>query len=751
MIRFSVPAGGAAGLRPAAFSVRPSFGITLSHHPRLLAVALGSLGAMALPPCASAAPAEAELATIQVTESSTPAPLGLLPLHQSAGAGSRLGLNILETPASVQVVDRATIEATGAQDTQEMLRAIPGVTAYSPPGNPGVSWRGFSGGSVSQLFNGINVQYSIAARAVDSWIYDRVEAIGGASSFLHGAGGVGGTLNYITKLAEPGDFSEGQIALGSYGRKQASLGLNRRLSGPDAANRHDLRLDLSHSEGGSAVDGVQRHATQLAASLRSDLGAGLTHTLAYEWQRERVDRPYWGTPLRNPIAGAVTIDPATREKNYNAADGLYAQQVQWLRSITEWPASDRLQLSNTFYAYSALRDYRNVENYRFNAGNSAVIRSSAYLQRHDQHMVGDRVEGRYQGDLAGHRSDWAFGFDASVNRQTRYPNSSSGTISTVNPYDFTVGDFYASSGLQPGFRADRENRIRTLALYLENRTALTHALSLVTALRHERIDLELTNRRNVTPSMPASFSRSYQPTTGRVGLVLQLSPETMLYGQFATAADPPSGMLATASFADAMNNTGLTTGRQWELGAKWQFWQGKGTATLAAYDIRRRNIATQDPRDPTRTLLVGQQSSRGLEAAVGLALTPRWNLRADWSANRARYDDYQQGGISMTGKRPVNTPATVANLWTSYQLTPALQLSAGVRHVSRIYGDAANTQYWPSYTLLDLGLAYRIDPRMTLQARLRNATDKVYAASLSSTMAYLGAARAAELSLHVAF
>ena len=65
---------------------------------------------------------------------------------------------------------------------------------------------------------------------------------------------------------------------------------------------------------------------------------------------------YWGTPLRNPIAGAGTgavgIDLATREKNYNATDGLYAQQVQWLRSITEWRASDRLQWSNTFYAYS---------------------------------------------------------------------------------------------------------------------------------------------------------------------------------------------------------------------------------------------------------------------------------------------------------------------------------------------------------------------------------------------------------------
>ena len=83
--------------------------------------------------------------------------------------------------------------------------------------------------------------------------------------------------------------------------------------------------------------------------------------------------------------------------------------MQWLRSITEWRASDRLKLSNTFYAYDALRDYRNVETYRFTPDNSAVVRSAALLQRHDQRMVGDRIEGSYLGELAGRRSEWAFG------------------------------------------------------------------------------------------------------------------------------------------------------------------------------------------------------------------------------------------------------------------------------------------------------------------------------------------------------
>ncbi|WP_047219018.1 MULTISPECIES: TonB-dependent receptor [Delftia] len=736
----------AAPLRLPATLFRP--------HP--LAVALCcALGTAWTPGVQAQAQAQADipLAPVEVSDQATADANGLLPLNKTVGTASRLGLTARETPASVHIVDRAAIEARGAQDTQEILRSIPGVTAYSPPGNIGISYRGFGTGSVSQLFNGINLQYSIAARPVDSWIYDRVEAIGGASGFLYGAGGVGGTLNYITKLAQRDSFTEGQLRLGSYGLKEASVGLNRRLG--DATDSqgttHYLRLDLNHRDAGSWVGGTQSRSTQLAASLLSDLGGGLTHTLAYEAQHERVDRPYWGTPLLNPLRGQARIDEATLGKNYNSADGLYAQRVQWLRSITEWRASDRLKLSNTFYAYDALRDYRNVETYRFTPDNSAVVRSAALLQRHDQRMVGDRIEGSYLGELAGRRSEWAFGLDVSVNRQTRFPNSLSGTVSTVNPYDFTTENFYDIPGMAPGFRPDRDNKVTTTALYLENRTALTPALHLLTALRHERIEVDLTNRRDVTPALPASYSRSYSPTTGRVGLVWDATPEANLYAQFSTAADPPSGMLMGASFADAINNTGLTTGRQVEAGSKLSFWQGKGTAALAVYRITRRNISTQDPQDSTRTVLVGQQSSRGVELSMGLTPTPRWSIQGNWSHVDARYDNYQQGGVSLAGKRPTNTPASVLNLWTSYRITPALEVNAGLRRVGGIYADAANTLSWPAYTLLDLGLSYRIDPRMTVVARLRNATDRVYAASLTSTMAYLGAPRTADISLRVAF
>ena len=728
------------------FTFLPSHTAPISR-PRVLVLALA---------CAFTPPAvQAQVAVVEnvVEVTGTRASADdALNLDAVAASTSRLGLTLRESPASVTVVDRSVIEARGAQDTQEILRAIPGVTAHNGPGSIGVSYRGFGSGSISQLFNGINVQYSIAARPVDSWIYERVEAIGGPSSFLFGSGAVGGTINYITKLAQRREFGEAQIRVGSNRLKEASFGLNRRVAGAaDGRSAHHLRIDLNHRDAGSWVDGTEIRSTQLAASLLSDLAPGWTHTLAYEFQDEDVTRPYWGTPLRNPVAGTARIDEATRFKNYNSVDGVYAQKVHWLRSITEWQAGTRVRLTNTLYAYDALRDYRNVESYRFNPANTGVIRSGILLQRHDHRLAGNRLDGNYQGNLTGRKSNWAFGIDASVGKQTRFPNSLAATVGTVNPYQFVTERFFDLPGMAPGFRPDRDNRVRTLAAYLENRTALSDSVHLVSAVRKERIELELTNRRDITATNPASFRRRYYPATGRLGLTWDIVPGTTAYVQYATAADPPSGVLSTASFADVRNNSELTTGRQAEIGAKLDFWQGKGSATLAVYDITRKNIATQDPLNSSLTVLVGAQSSRGVELALGLQPARAWRVDGNVTLADAQYDNFRQNGVSLAGKTPTNTPRTVANLWVTHKIGRGLNASAGVRRVGSVYADAANTIAWPSYTLLDLGLNWQIDKQLTLTARVRNAGNRVHAVNLSSTMAYLGAPRTADLAMRYTF
>lgn len=676
-----------------------------------------------------------------------------LTLKRKTTTGSRLGLTIQETPAAVTVVGRETLEQRGVGNTQEALRGVPGVSWSSDPGASGtVFFRGFSGASVTQMFNGITVQYdTIAARPVDSWIYDRVETIGGASSFLNGAGGVGGSVNNITKLANrDGETSEAKVGVGCYDKKQLAAGTNRQLS-----DNHYLRLDVNREEGGAWVDGMRREATQVAGSWLVDLSPALSHTLAVEYQKETVDRPYWGTPTLQGRGGVMQIDNETRFKNYNSRDGIYEQTVQWARSVLDYRVSDTLKLKNTVYAYDALRDYRNVEVYAFNAGNTAVTRSAAFLQRHDQKLLGNRFEFTWDSTLGGKASTWAGGVDYSLNKQTRFPLSVAGPFGSVNPYNFSTEAFFSVPGMVPGFNPDRNNRLKTLALFLENRTLLTPALSLVSGLRWEQIDLEVSNLRAASASNPAYFERRYQPLTGRLALNYELTPQWSTYVQYSTAADPPAGILTTANFSQ-LRNFDLTTGRQWEVGSKYLFAADKGQATVAYYDIVRRNIAVADPANPGTTLPIGQQSSHGVELAASYKLTPQWKLDGNLGLVAAQYDDFTEnvGGVAVSraGKRPANVPERVANAWLTFTPNARWELGADARYVSARFGDTANTYRDRAYTLFGAYASYKLDRRTTLTLRGKNLGDEVYAERVNSaSMAYLGAPRSVELSLHTRF
>ena len=678
-----------------------------------------------------------------------------LQLDTPAESGSRLGLTVRETPASVSVVGREQIEQRDALDTQDILSGVPGVTAASPPGQAGfVSWRGFTGAQVTQMFNGITVQYdSIAARPVDSWIFDRVEAIGGASSFLNGAGGVGGSINYITKLADPSEsFREARIRYGSFDSRELALGVNQLLT--EGPVRNTLRLDISQTDSNGWADREERSAFTGALSLRTDFNERLSHTLALEYQNEQVDSPYWGTPALQPLGGEMKIDDSRSFENYNVEDGRYEQRVRWLRSITEYQLSDQTRLRNTYYHYNTQRDYRNLERYTYTADNSQISRSAALLQRHDQELNGNRVDLLHEGMLWSRRSDWSLGLDYSHNVQTRYPRSISAVFDVVDPYHFNPGRFYDIPGMTPGHDPQRTNEVDTWALYLENRTELTDRLALISALRHDWIDLEVTNHQTPSATNPAFFSQTYEPTTGRLGLVYQLTPAANVYVQYSTAADPPSGILTTASF-NQVQDFDLTTGEQWEIGSKLDFLDGRGSATLSLYQLEREDLSTADPNNPGQTLPVGKQSARGIELAAALQVTDSVRAEGNMAWVDAEYDEFNAnvGGsaVSYAGNRPSNVPKRVANLWLTWAPLSDWQLGLDTRYVSSVYADSANTLWVPSYTLFGAHVRYQLSAETELTLRGRNLTDEIYARQAGSSMLYLGAPRSVELSLQTRF
>ncbi|MFD2645593.1 TonB-dependent receptor [Pseudomonas japonica] len=677
----------------------------------------------------------------------TPAEGTRLDLDRPIDSGSRLHLSPRENPASVSVADRATMQRIGARTFQDAANALPGVNASAPPGLGGyVAYRGFNGAQIAQLFNGINLQYGSAARPVGAWIYDRVELLGGPSSFLNGSGAVGGSLNMVTRLASrEADSFEGRVSYGRYDTRETAIGINQALNQGDGP-RHYARLDYSRTGSNGYIDRQENNAGNLAFSLLSDFNERLSHTLAIEYLEEQEDSPYWGTPVLRPLSGTLHIDKHQRFNNYNVEDGRYEQRTRWLRSITEYRFSDDTQLRNTFYHYEGQRDYRNLEAYRYNAGNSAILRSSGYRQRHDQEVNGNRVELTHLGELFGLTSDWAFGLDYNHNRQTNYPLSK-GAFDTVVPGAFEPGHFLDIPGMAVPRAKGRSTTTDTSSAFVENRTRLTDRLALVSALRYDHIDFDVVDHVART-----GLDRRWDAITGRLGLVYDLTSNLSLYSQYSTSAEPPGGALTSASISQ-VGNFDLSRGRQVEVGSKFDFLDGRGSATAAAYRIVRKNISVPSSTRANVTEQAGQQTSTGIELAASFKITEQLLASGNFAWVRAEYDEFNEtiGGVvySRKGKTPVNIPERTANLWLTYDVAPGWQVGADARYVASVYADTANSMWVPSYTLYGVSVSHDLDKHTKVSARLRNLTDEVYASFIhqSNTQYYLGEPRSLEVAL----
>src|SRR6202043_3491375 len=80
----------------------------------------------------------------------------MTPLNGVAASATRLGLPVIETPASVDIVTRQTIADQGYRTTTDTARGAVGVLSGDAGGAPAnFSMRGFTGNEVNTLYNGI--------------------------------------------------------------------------------------------------------------------------------------------------------------------------------------------------------------------------------------------------------------------------------------------------------------------------------------------------------------------------------------------------------------------------------------------------------------------------------------------------------------------------------------------------------------------------------------------------------------------
>lgn len=648
-----------------------------------------------------------------------------LGLARQNATGSRLGLSIEETPASVEALDTDTIRARGDLLVKAAITRTTGLTDSSSPGN-GISYsaRGFNGNSsVAMLEDGQRqlVGSGTATGPSDPWGYDYIEVLRGPGSIVYGSGTTGATINAVRKAPQRASSVEGLAGFGGGRALRGGIGGTGAL-GDKGAFRVDAYADRSDG----FIDRGEARRGKVLTSAAFDLAPGLDLNLQLDHSEQKPQR-YFGTPLVNGrIAGEL------RDQNYNVGDALikYVDDKGVVRLA--WQATPALSISNELVYVKARRNWRNVESYAYDALANVVERSDYIAIQHDQEHTGNRLEARWNGGA--HRV--VGGWEIATINFTHTNNSPYGGSSTVAPTGFKPGVFDSPDPIRPNFTTDTVSN----ALYVEDAYALNEQLLLLAGLRHDRYRIARTSLLGA-----AGFTSTLNSNALRLGATWKLAPGTSVYAQASSGSDPVTSLLSLNS---ANSRYKLTSSRQLEAGVKQSLAQGKAEWTAALYRITKDDIITRDPANPAQSIQGGSQTSQGAEFTASAALAQGWRLDANAAYTDASFDQLiESGNVSRAGKRPANVPKISANAWLGYR-AEAWRAAAGLRYVGKRFIDNSNVQALPAYTTFDASLGWNVNRRMQVQLNLRNLGDKLYAlTSYGDSQYLLGERRHAELTV----
>jgi iron complex outermembrane receptor protein len=505
----------------------------------------------------------AQTGTLPTVEVSAPAlaPNSSLGLDVPSGTGSRLGLTPRETPASVSSISSEDLEERNITRLQDGVKRSPGFTDSGSPGNggTGLSARGFSGhNSVSQIIDGTRLVVASGTQTfpVSTWPYESIEVLRGPASVLYGESNIGAAVNYITKQPLRDRYQhEGFFTLGLYGTTLGGLG-----------SRGPINEVLSYSAyvSGEKSNGIRADSAYLRKNYSLALAIQPSNQLKVTLSADGAnsdDSRYNGTPLING-----QFDARLRTTSFNIAEPIVNFNDQWLRAKVEYQASERIKLRNETYQLTSKRQWRNTESYTYVPATGLVTRGSYLEILHDLKQTGNRFDATFDGLIAGMKNRFVGGFDVSrvdmrhsnnSNTVTATPNvyGSNTSTSSVNPFSVVAGNFLSAFPTSPRSQIYQNST----AFFAENALDVTPQWKLIAGLRKEQLSLEST-----TLLTGFTNSRTYSPTTGRLGVVWKTSDALSLYGQYATGIDPLNGSLP--NLANLSNK--LTKGKQIEFGVK---------------------------------------------------------------------------------------------------------------------------------------------------------------------------------------
>jgi iron complex outermembrane receptor protein len=635
----------------------------------------------------------------------------------NATTATKTDTPLRDVPASIQVIPRQLIEDRQSDRLGDALRNVSGIQQpnVGSRNNFDIFFiRGFSSGNEGVLRDGLRDRTNSRV-LTDTISLERIEVLKGPVAALYGQGGLGGTINLVTKQPLSQPFYSISASAASFDFYRGTLD----FTGPLNSDRTLLyRFTAAAQTTGSFGDFVESQQYFVSPSLAWQIGKNTKLTVNLEYtaapRRDDFGIPAVGTILRNPN-GRISRKLFIGEPD--DADNRYALRVS---SNLEHRFSDNWQIRSAFRGTFYRANQPEVFPGALSANGRFLTRTFSEpgdLNDTNDYALDTYVVGKVATGSVLHQL--VFGVDL-----FKEYNRFNGQTRAIAPIDL-FNPVYGSPLGAVLSRSDSKTERKALGIYLQDQITLADNLKLLLGGRFDILNQEDNNFVRATESFQQN--EAFSP---RVGIVYQPIQPLSLYASYGRSITQVVGTTFDTGLFEPERGT------QYEVGIKADL-SSRMSAILAFYDLTRKNVTTPDPRDIRFSVQTGEQRSRGIEFDLSGEILPGWNIFAS-----AAYTDAEviADNTFRVGNSLALIPKFSASLWTTYEIQKGnlrgLGFGLGLYYVGDRQGDLANTFEIPNYLRTDAAIFYKRD-RLRVSLNIRNLFDITYFESALSRVGVL--------------
>jgi catecholate siderophore receptor len=658
---------------------------------------------------------------------------------ESKGA-LKIDAPLRDIPQTVNVIPASVIKDQGAQSMEDVLKNVPGIGLSNGDGQRDqVTIRGFS--AIGDIF--VDGFRDDALYFRDLSNIERVEVIKGPAAVLYGRGSSGGLINNVSKKPNFAPQQEVGVSFDSEGqrRTQFDAGWADQQQG-DKALRITGALEDSDTFRDDGYTDRKAIAPSAYFRLSDDLELNLGATYLYD--QRLID---FGIPARD--GRPVDVD---RDKRFGSGDPDqdYARsEVFTLTAGVDYQIDDDLSLSNNtrYYRYDLDRNNTladsGAKRFVTAPNGELLVKLNRGNVARDEYGIFNQTELKQQVQLAGLQHSLLYGVE--LGHQDKHQRVfSQNNVAQVPVYRdaLVVVPEHASTLSTKG-----TNFQETAGFYVQDLIELNAQWKALLGVRYDIFGQEYDDERAAN----VDLDRTDKTWSPRAGLVYQ-PDQVQSYYVSVSRGYQPSGEVFAVSAANAGLEPEETT--NYELGSKWELFDGRLSLTAAVFRLERTNMKTTDPANSALLVLAGEQRTDGFEATFSGELTDKWQVYGGYAYLDAEItkSNSKTNGVANEGQTPTLTPRNSANLWLVRQLAPRWRLGMGANYVDERYTALDNVTVMPGYTTFDAALLYN-EPSWDAALRLSNLTNKDYYASAHGSVDLItpGAPRTLELSANYRF